>query len=153
MKGKVINRIKLEMDALPENERLARSCISAFISRADPNVEELSDIRTVLSEAVTNAVIHGYAGIEGGKVTVSAVLYSDRRIMMKVKDCGCGIADVKLAMQPLYTTDPSGERGGMGFAIMESFCNKLTVRSRPGKGTIITMIKQLENESEKESTI
>lgn len=151
MKGKVINRMKLEMDALPENERLARSCISAFVSRIDPNVEELSDIRTVLSEAVTNAVIHGYAGASDGKVTVTAVLYSDRKIMMKVKDNGCGIADIKQAMQPLFTTDPSGERGGMGFAIMESFCNKLRVKSNPGKGTVVTMVKQLENEAESAS--
>ncbi len=141
MKRCIINRIKLSFDSLPENEKLARNALVVFLAGLDPDLEELTDLRTAVSEAVTNAIIHGYR-VHPGTVTLSAILYADRHVTIRIIDKGQGIADIAQAMQPLYTTDPPGERGGMGFAIMESFTDKLIVRSRPGKGTSVTMIKR-----------
>ena len=142
MKKEVINDMRLEVASKSSNEGLARYAVSAFVTQADPTVEELADIRTIVSEAVTNSIIHGYK--EGsGKVIIYVRLYSDRTINIRIRDFGCGIEDIKKAMQPLYTTDQSGERGGMGFAIMESFTDKLKVSSRPGKVTTVSMTKQL----------
>lgn len=138
---KAINRMKLEMDALPVNERLARNCITAFVAPLDPDLGEISDLRTVLSEAVTNAIIHGYRTYPG-KVYITAVIRSDRSVTVKVADKGVGIGNLAEARKPLYTTDPSGERGGMGFAIMENFTDRFRVKSSPGKGTVVTMVKK-----------
>lgn len=125
------------------NESFARTAVTAFVSQLDPKTDELADIRTAVSEAVTNCVIHGYRGGEG-KITLEVKLYDDRTVRIAITDRGCGIEDIEKAKQPLYTTDESGERGGMGFAIMESFSDRLTVRSRPGKGTTVVMTRRLQ---------
>lgn len=142
MKSTVINRMRLEFDSVSENESFARSAVCAFAAQLDPTMAELTEIRTAVSEAVTNSIVHGYAR-ERGKVCLTVLLYEDRRIKIKVADRGCGISDVELAKKPLYTSDPSGERGGMGFSIMESFSDKMSVSSKPGHGTSVVLIKQL----------
>jgi stage II sporulation protein AB (anti-sigma F factor) len=142
MKNKPVNEIKITLSALPENEAVARGCVSQFVSRADPTVTELADVRCAVSEAVTNCVVHAYKG-EIGDIYINARLYGDGRLTVKIADKGCGIPDVALAMTPLYTTDKNGERSGMGFAIMQSFCDKLKVRSSIGRGTVVFMEKYL----------
>ena len=139
---KVINEANIEFPALSENEGFARAAAAAFCARLDPTLEELSDVRTALSEAVTNAVVHGYRDDPSGRVYITLRILEDGTLVIQVKDEGCGIADVKLAMTPLYTGDPSGERGGMGFSIMESFTDDLKVVSYVGKGTTVTMSKR-----------
>lgn len=142
MKKTVMNRMKIIFDSDSKNESFARCAVTTFISRLDPDTEELADIRTAVSEAVTNAIIHGYRG-KNGFITLEVVLYTDRSIKIAVKDKGCGIEDVEKAKMPLFTTDNSGERGGMGFVIMESFSDRLKVNSKLGSGTSVTMYKNL----------
>ena len=138
----ILNEIKFSLPSHSVNESTARAVVSSFLVQADPTVEELSDIRTAVSEAVTNAIVHGYRG-SFGKVNISVKLLAGREIYIRIKDCGCGIPDVKKAMEPLYTTAPEEERSGLGFSVMESFMDKLTVRSVTGKGTTVTMRKRL----------
>ena len=126
------------------NEGFARKVCASFISSLDPTLSELSDIRTAVSEAVTNCIVHAYKE-KAGTVYISGKYFSDRTVEFTVKDKGCGIEDLDKAMEPLYTTDTSGERGGMGFAIMSCFTDKLYVRTSVGKGTAVTMIKHLKN--------
>ena len=142
MAEKIINQFKMEFLSRSENESFARQAVSFFTAQLDPELSELTDIRTAVSEAVTNAVVHGYRGTEG--VISLRVCYTDAgRVKITVKDSGCGIADVEQAMQPLYTTDAAGECGGMGFTIMKSFMDGIRVKSAPGKGTSVTMIKRI----------
>lgn len=142
MAEKIINQFKMEFLSRSENESFARQAVSFFTAQLDPELSELTDIRTAVSEAVTNAVVHGYRGTEG--VISLRVCYTDAgRVKITVKDSGCGIADVEQAMQPLYTTDAAGERGGMGFTIMKSFMDGIRVKSAPGRGTSVTMIKRI----------
>ncbi|MHB1151982.1 MAG: anti-sigma F factor [Eubacteriales bacterium] len=142
MKTKVQNIFRAQFTAKSVNEGWARQIVSAFVAQLDPQIAELADIRTAVSEAVTNAIVHGYKN--GGGIVYISVSYSfDRIIRIVVRDKGCGIEDVKAAMRPLFTTDKTGERGGMGFTIMKSFTDKLRVTSRVGKGTIVTMTKRL----------
>jgi len=136
------NEFSCEFFPRSANESFARSVISAFVAQLDPDLEELTDIRTAVSEAVTNCIVHAYRESDG-LVYISAKYYGDRTVVIRVRDKGCGISDIKTAMKPLYTTDTSGERGGMGFAIMQSFTDKLRVTSKEGKGTSITMTKKL----------
>ena len=131
-----LNRMKLEFDAVSQNEAFARQTLSVFAASLDPTVEEISDLRVVVSEAVTNAVVHAYKN-QGGKITMSAILYDNRTMKVKIKDAGCGIASIEESMQPLFTTDPSGERGGMGFPIMQAMSHAFRVRSALGKGTTL----------------
>ncbi|MBO6115981.1 MAG: anti-sigma F factor [Ruminococcus sp.] len=138
----VLNEIKFSMPSLSVNESSARAAVSSFIVQADPTVEELSDIRTAVSEAVTNAIVHGYRGTRG-RISITVRLLPEREIYIRIKDSGCGIADVKQAMAPLFTTAPEEERSGLGFSVMESFMDKLSVKSSVGKGTTITMRKRL----------
>ena len=138
----VFNSIKFTMPSLSVNESAARAVVSSFLIQYDPTVEELSDIRTAVSEAVTNAVVHAYRGTVGN-IELTVRLLKDREIYIRVKDKGCGIPDVKAAMVPLYTTAPEEERSGLGFSVMEQFMDRLTVRSTPGKGTQVTMRKRL----------
>lgn len=138
----VINEIKFTMPSLSVNESTARAVVSSFLVQADPTIEELSDIRTAVSEAVTNAVVHGYRHSKG-KIELVVKLLAGRQIYIRIKDKGCGIADIKQAMEPLFTTAPEEERSGLGFSVMESFMDKLTVKSEPGKGTTVTMRKRL----------
>ncbi len=139
----LINHIKLEFSAVSQNEAFARCMVTAALAPLDPGVDELADIRTAVSEAVTNAIVHGYRGRSGGMVTLIMKIYADKRIFIRVRDEGCGIEDVERAMQPLYTGDPGGERGGMGFTIMKSFTDSLRVHSKPGHGTTVTMVKKI----------
>lgn len=145
MKKRPVNEMKLTLPALPENEAVARGCVSQFVSRADPTVTELADIRCAVSEAVTNCVVHAY-GNTPGLIYINARLYEDGRLTVQITDRGCGIPDVALAMTPLYTTDSGGERSGMGFAIMQSFTDGLKVSSRVGGGTKVFMEKYLKRQ-------
>ncbi len=142
----VINEMKLSFLAQSQNESYARSAISAFIAPLDPTFEELSDLRCAVSEAVTNAIIHGYRKNPLGIVYISVKLYADRTVKIAVKDCGVGIADPESAMRPFTSLDAQeedGDRGGMGFTIMKSFTDRLCLRSKVGKGTVVTMQKTL----------
>lgn len=134
--------MKLEFDAISENEGLARIVIAAFLTRLDPTLEQLQDVKTAVSEAVTNAVIHGYEE-KGGKIRMSAVLEKDE-LEITIEDDGIGIEDVSKAMQPLFTTKPEGERSGMGFSFMEAFMDKVKVDSSLGNGTTVHMWKSFQ---------
>lgn len=146
MEKRAVNEIKCVFLSRSENESLARSIISGFMLPLDPDVEELADLRCAVSEAVTNCIVHAYRG-GIGQITLTAKYYSDRTLRITVADHGCGIADVKKARLPLYTTCPDEDRCGMGFSIMESFCDKLTVTSAQGKGTKVTLQRKLSSPS------
>ncbi len=138
----ILNEIKFTLPSLSQNEGTARAVISSFLVQTDPTVEELSDIRTAVSEAVTNAIVHGYRH-QKGKIDITARLLSGREVYIKIRDCGCGIPDIKQAMEPLFTTAPEEERSGLGFSVMDSFMDKLSVKSTVGKGTTVIMRKKL----------
>lgn len=139
---KPINEMKLTFESRSCNEGFARSAVASFISVLDPNVEELSDIKTAVSEAVTNSIVHGYKE-SIGTVYIHVKIFEGAKVCIIIRDKGCGISDVKKAMEPLYTTCETGERAGLGFSIMESFMDKLKVRSKPGKGTSVTLEKSI----------
>lgn len=147
-KAKVINEIKVSFPSLSENERFSRLAVSGFASQLDPQVDEISDIKTAVSEAVTNSIVHAYKN-EIGKIELVARIYDDNEIYIKIKDHGCGIPDVKKAMEPLFTTSPEEERAGLGFAVMESFMDKLRVISKEGKGTSVILTKKLRTKLDK----
>ena len=138
---KPINEMRLKFDSRSVNESFGRAAVAAFAAQLDPNIEELSDIRTAVSEAVTNAIVHAYADTLG-PVYIWAGIYENGIVKIRIRDTGCGIPDIKQAMEPLFTTS-GGERAGLGFAVMESFCDKLKVRSKVGKGTVITLEKKI----------
>ena len=138
----ILNEIRFRMPSLSVNESAARAVVSSFLVQTDPTVEELSDIRTAVSEAVTNAVVHGYRHTKGD-IELIVRLLPERVVYIRVRDKGYGIADVEQAMEPLFTTAPEEERSGLGFSVMQSFMDKLSVRSAPGKGTTVTMRKRL----------
>lgn len=135
------NRIYLEMDAVSTNEAFARVCVAAFCARLDPTLEEINDIKTAVSEAVTNAIIHGYRK-QGGIVRLECDI-DEQTVTIVVSDDGCGIPDVNKAMEPLYTTGALEERSGMGFTFMEIFMDCLEVESEVGKGTKVIMKKEV----------
>ncbi len=134
----LLNEMTCRFSAISENESFARSLSVNFASAASPTITQLADIKCAVSEAVTNAIVHAYPN-GGGKVTLNMKRYEGGLIVITVKDNGIGIADVEAALEPLYTTDTTGERSGMGFAIMESMTDKLSVRSKAGHGTTVTM--------------
>lgn len=136
-----INRMSVKFDSRSNNEAFARQTIAAFASQVDPTLEELNDIKTAVSEAVTNCIVHAYRQ-ESGSITMAAVLYDNGDIRIQIKDKGCGIADVKKAREPLFTTGDQ-ERSGMGFTIMENFMDRIRVRSREGIGTQVTLTKHI----------
>ena len=140
-KRRILNEMRLVIDSRSANESFARVTVAAFIAQLDPTIEEISDIKTAVSEAVTNCIIHGYRD-EIGKIYIQARLYDDGRAMIRVRDKGVGIDNIKQAMEPLFTTG-GGERGGLGFTVMESFMDNLKVRSSKGKGTTVTMEKKI----------
>ena len=142
MKAKKCNELKLVLPALSVNEGVARAIVGAFCAQLNPTLEEIADLKCAVSEAVTNSIVHGYAG-GGGMLYISVALYDDRSIAVTVRDRGCGIPDVALARTPLYTTNTDGERSGMGFSVMESFMTHLAVSSTPGRGTRVVMWKHL----------
>ena len=135
------NYIKLEFPSHSSNEGFARAAVSAFASQLDPTLEELGDLRTAVSEAVTNAIVHAYPDTIG-RVMLRLRIPEENTLEITVRDWGRGIEDVEKAMKPLYTTGGE-ERSGMGFTIMSSFMDKLRVRSQPGKGTSVTMRKRI----------
>ena len=139
---KIINEVKFSIPSLSVNENVARAVVSSFLIQADPTVEELADIRTVVSEAVTNAIVHGYRNSYGNIEVVVRIL-ENNTIYIKIRDKGCGIADIEKAMEPLFTTAPEEERSGLGFSVMQSFTDKLSVKSIVGKGTTVIMRKKL----------
>ncbi|MEG0133166.1 MAG: anti-sigma F factor [Clostridium sp.] len=135
------NKIKVEFTSLSKNESFARVVISAFAAQLDPTLDEISDIKTAVSEAVTNAIIHGYKNeSEDNYVKLEGVI-NGNELTVKISDIGEGIDNVDMAMQPLYTSRPDLERSGMGFTVMETFMDELTVESIKGEGTTITMKK------------
>ncbi len=139
---KPINEMKISFESRSCNESFARSAVASFIAVLDPNVEELSDIKTAVSEAVTNSIVHGYKD-SIGTVYIHVKIFEGAKIWVLIKDKGCGIYDIKKAMEPLFTTCETGERAGLGFSIMESFMDKIKVRSKPGKGTSVTLEKSI----------
>lgn len=142
-KGIVKNReeFRMEIESRSHNEEFARVVIAVFASRLNPTLEELDDIKTAVSEAVTNAVIHGYQG-KNGTVYIEAAV-EDQTLEVAVRDVGVGICDIKKAMEPMYTSDESGERSGMGFSFMEAFMDEILVESSPGGGTVVQMKKRI----------
>jgi stage II sporulation protein AB (anti-sigma F factor) len=138
--------MKLVIPAISENERMARSLVCAMVSTLNPTVAELGDIRCALSEAVTNAIVHGYGSPEKPDdklLYIAVTLYADRSLKISVRDHGRGIADVEAAREPMFTTDDSGDRSGMGFSVMEAFCDRVEVLSAVGEGTKVTLYKTL----------
>jgi len=138
---KADNEMKLEFLSKSQNESFARSVVAAFVAQLDPTIEELAEIKTAVSEAVTNAIIHGYS-CEIGNVVIISRIFGDT-VEIEVKDFGVGIADIELARQPLYTSKPELERSGMGFTVMETFMDKVEIESLPLKGTTIRMTKKI----------
>lgn len=138
---KALNTVKITFPSRSVNEGFTRSALSAFAAQADPTLDELADVKTAVSEAVTNCIVHAYANTIG-PITLTAALYEDGTLRVAVADKGCGIPDVSKAMEPLFTTG-GAERAGLGFAVMESFMDSVKVRSAPGKGTRVTLSKRL----------
>ena len=139
---KAINSIRVTFPSRSANEGFARITVAAFAAQLDPTVEEISEIKTAVSEAVTNCIVHGYADTIGS-ITLQCRLYEGGKLVIVIKDKGRGINDVKQAMEPLFTTGDAAERSGMGFTIMESFMDKVAVRSKPEKGTVLTFTKYI----------
>lgn len=135
------NSMHLEFLSISENESFARAAVAAFVSQLDPALDELDDIKTAVSEAVTNAIVHGY-GDAVGTVHIRCILSGDVATIT-VSDKGCGIENVQLARTPLYTSIKSGERSGLGFTVMETFMDSVEVLSTPGEGTVVTMWKRI----------
>ena len=143
------NEMIFEFDEVGENEGFARVVVAAFVSRLNPTLEELSDLKVAVSEAVTNAIIHGYdpkikhtAAADHDTVQIR-VYIADHTVTVQVQDHGRGIPDISQAMEPLFTTKPEEERSGMGFSFMEAFTDRLLVESEPGQGTCVTMVKTM----------
>ncbi len=139
---KPINEMKLTVEGRSCNEAFARSAVASFLAVLDPNIEEISDIKTAVSEAVTNCIVHGYRE-EIGNIYIRVRIFEGARVSISIRDKGCGIPDIKKAMEPLFTTCENGERAGLGFSIMGSFMDKLRVRSRLGAGTTVTLEKTI----------
>lgn len=140
----MINRMKMEFAAVAENEAFARSAAAAFVACLDPTIEELTEIKTGVSEAVSNSIIHGYGEDPEKMVELECEIHEDRRVVLVIRDQGVGIEDVEKAREPMFTTGKTEERSGMGFTVMESFMDKVEVVSRIGEGTSVTMMKQLD---------
>ena len=140
----LVNELKIKLPALSVNESAARSIVAAFVAQLNPTVSEVADIKCVVSEAVTNCIVHAYPE-KSGVIYIAVQIYNNRSVRLEIRDRGIGIADVKQARQPLFTTSPETERSGMGFTVMESFTDKMRVRSKVGKGTSVMLIKQLED--------
>ena len=139
---KRINEMKLTFKSRSANESFARTAVSAFIATLDPTVDELTDIKTAVSEAVTNCVVHGYRDTLDS-IYINAAIYPNNRVVIRIRDKGCGIEDIKKAMEPLYTTCKNEERAGLGFAVMQSLCDGVKVTSAPGRGTTVTLSKKI----------
>ena len=141
-KAQVKNEMKLRLPSLSVNEGVARATVAAFCAQSDPAASELADIKCVVSEAVTNCIVHGYRETVG-VIYITVTIYEGDLVKLEIKDKGVGIEDVKLARQPLYTTDSANERSGMGFTVMQTFSDGIKVRSAVGKGTTVTLEMRL----------
>ena len=140
--AEVENEMRLVLPSLSVNEGMARSAVAAFCAQLNPTAVELADLKCAVSEAVTNCIVHAYLDTVG-EISICVKLCEGRMIQLEIRDKGCGIEDVRRAREPLFTTDAEGERSGMGFTVMESFCDGVRVSSRLGKGTTVTMLKRL----------
>ena len=138
--------MKLEIPSRSENEAFARVVVAAFASRLDPTLDEVSDIKTAVSEAVTNAIIHAYED-KVGLIKINAYLEGNK-LVVEITDQGVGIADIEKAREPLYTSKPELERSGMGFTIMENFMDEMTVKSAPGLGTTVLLVKEIRSKGD-----
>lgn len=137
------NQMNVNFKSLSSNESFARVAVAAFIASLDPTASEIADIKTAVSEAVTNCIVHAYRD-SIGIITIHTKIYQNRRVVITIKDKGCGIEDIDKAIQPLFTTLPDEERSGLGFSVMQSFTDKMRVRSRLGKGTSVVLEKILQ---------
>lgn len=144
----IINEMSVNFPSKSCNESLARSIVAAFVMNIDPTVNELSDIKTAVSEAVTNCIVHGYRK-SSGMIYIKGRITDNNKLTIKIRDKGCGIGDVDKAMEPLFTTVPEEERAGLGFAVMQSFCDKVRVKSVLGKGTTVTLEKTFGAENDR----
>ncbi|MCI1955519.1 MAG: anti-sigma F factor [Oscillospiraceae bacterium] len=138
----MMNEMSVSFPSCSANEGFARAAVAAFVAQLDPTVDELCDIKTAVSEAVTNCIVHAYRDTIG-TVYINCKIFADGKVIVKVRDRGCGIPDIRQAMQPMFTT-AEGERAGLGFAVMESFMDRLHVTSKPGRGTSVILQKTLE---------
>ena len=136
---KPVNEMDLKFLSRSSNESFARAAVAAFVAQIDPTIDELADIKTAVSEAVTNCIVHAYRE-DLGMIYINVKLFENGTIAIRVRDKGCGIPDIKKAMEPLYTTGGE-ERAGLGFAVMQSFCDSVRVTSTPGRGTSVTLTK------------
>ena len=137
----IVNKFSMNILSRSANEGFARATVAAFTAQLDPTLEEINDIKTAVSEAVTNCIVHAYKE-NLGKIYISGEITDTNTIRIKIRDNGCGIENVEKAMEPLFTT-VGGERAGLGFAVMQSFMDSIRVRSRVGKGTTITLVKKI----------
>ena len=136
-----INKFNMRLSALSENESFARSCVAAFCLPLNPTLDEINDVKTAVSEAVTNCIVHAYQGVEDKYIDMSVTAEECGRLTIVISDNGCGIDDVEQALQPFYTTKADDERSGMGFTIMSTFMDEMLVTSEKGKGTQVSMTK------------
>ena len=139
---RALNEMQLRLPSLSVNEGMARAAVAAFCAQLDPVATDIADLKCAVSEAVTNCIVHGYKNTVG-IIYITVRLCEGAVVRIDIKDKGCGIEDVRQAREPLYTTDAENERSGMGFTVMESFCDKVRVRSLCGKGTTVTLFKRL----------
>lgn len=139
---KLLNKVEISFPSCSINESFARAAVSSFLAQLDPTVSDLTDMKTAVSEAVTNAIVHGYKDTIG-TVYITVKIFENGRACVKIRDRGCGIPDINQAMEPLFTTG-GDERAGLGFAVMQTFCDKIRVTSTAGRGTSVTLTKTFE---------
>ncbi len=137
----VANEFRMTIDSRSVNESFSRAVVAAFTAQLDPTVEEINDIKTAVSEAVTNCIVHGYKN-SLGKIYITVKIYENNSVVISIRDKGCGISDIKKAREPLFTT-LGGDRAGLGFSVMESFMDKIIVRSKVNSGTCVTLYKKI----------
>lgn len=138
----IVNEMNINFLSKSSNESFARSVVASFVLNLDPTINELADIKTAISEAVTNSIVHGYK-MDSGTIYINAKITDTNKVIIKIRDKGCGIENVEKAMEPLFTTAPEEERAGLGFAVMQSFMDKIKVTSKVSKGTTVTMEKTI----------
>ena len=137
-----VNQVQFHFPSNSVNEGFARAAVSAFLAQLDPTVADLTDLKTAVSEAVTNAIVHGYRD-RMGEVYITVKLFAGGKAVVRVRDKGCGIPDIKKAMEPMYTTAPEEERAGLGFAVMQSLMDRVKVTSKEGKGTTVVLERDI----------
>lgn len=141
----ILNEFKLTVESKSINEAFCRAVVASFIAPLDPTIEDIADLKTAVSEAVTNSIVHGYRDFEG-KIYIDGQITENNLVRIKIRDKGIGIENIEEAMQPLFTTG-SDDRAGLGFTVMQSFCDRISVKSNIGKGTCVTLIKKINGRS------